>query len=306
MNDQRKVVYEQRADIMDADAVGEWSPTCAPRRSTSSSARRARPIPIPSNGTSPAMKERLAATLNLELPVDDWLKRGGDRPGGGRGARPRRRRRGDRGEGEGSGAGHLDAGREVDPAPESRSSLEGASGDARCAAAGRPPARLCAEDADQRIQAGGVRAVPADARQHPRGCDAHGRACAVPDAAAAGMPELPDFITTHFDPFTGEDNSGDIDAGTRGLVQSQLPPMQIVAAARRRIWATIRSIGRAGSTATRRARVGRGRSTSIAMARWRPERGAPGLVTSRPAVDQAVRRSTCRDGPRKRGRSPSR
>jgi preprotein translocase subunit SecA len=42
------------------------------------------------------------------------------------------------------------------------------------------------------------------------------------------LPELPDFITTHFDPFTGEDNSNDIDAGTLGLIQTQLPPMQIV------------------------------------------------------------------------------
>ena len=41
------------------------------------------------------------------------------------------------------------------------------------------------------------------------------------------LPELPDFITTHFDPFTGEDNSADIDAGTTGLVRSSLPPLQI-------------------------------------------------------------------------------
>ena len=42
------------------------------------------------------------------------------------------------------------------------------------------------------------------------------------------LPDLPDFITTHFDPFTGEDDTGDIDAGTRGFVTTQLPPLQIV------------------------------------------------------------------------------
>jgi len=42
------------------------------------------------------------------------------------------------------------------------------------------------------------------------------------------LPELPDFITTHFDPFTGEDNSADIDAATLGRVMPQLPPMQMV------------------------------------------------------------------------------
>ncbi|HIV77114.1 MAG TPA: SEC-C domain-containing protein, partial [Candidatus Sphingomonas excrementigallinarum] len=41
------------------------------------------------------------------------------------------------------------------------------------------------------------------------------------------LPELPDFITSHFDPFTGEDNTNDWDAAARGLLQPQMPPMQI-------------------------------------------------------------------------------
>ena len=40
------------------------------------------------------------------------------------------------------------------------------------------------------------------------------------------LPDLPDFITTHIDPLTGEDNSADIDAGDLGLVTSKLPPRQ--------------------------------------------------------------------------------
>ena len=40
------------------------------------------------------------------------------------------------------------------------------------------------------------------------------------------LPELPDFITTHIDPFTGEDDSADIDAAT-GQIMSRLPPLQI-------------------------------------------------------------------------------
>ncbi|MGH6729459.1 MAG: SEC-C metal-binding domain-containing protein, partial [Sphingomicrobium sp.] len=35
---------------------------------------------------------------------------------------------------------------------------------------------------------------------------------------AAPMPELPDFITQHIDPLSGDDDSGDIDLGTRGIV----------------------------------------------------------------------------------------
>jgi preprotein translocase subunit SecA len=37
------------------------------------------------------------------------------------------------------------------------------------------------------------------------------------------LPVLPDFITTHIDPFTGEDDSADRDAGTLGLVTTRVP-----------------------------------------------------------------------------------
>jgi len=40
------------------------------------------------------------------------------------------------------------------------------------------------------------------------------------------LPELPDFLTTHIDPLTGEDNSNDIDGGTLGTVSTSLPPRQ--------------------------------------------------------------------------------
>ncbi|MGE4324465.1 MAG: SEC-C metal-binding domain-containing protein, partial [Sphingobium sp.] len=37
------------------------------------------------------------------------------------------------------------------------------------------------------------------------------------------LPVLPDFITTHIDPFSGEDNSADIDAGQSGLITTTIP-----------------------------------------------------------------------------------
>lgn len=43
------------------------------------------------------------------------------------------------------------------------------------------------------------------------------------------LPELPDFLTTHFDPFTGDDDSDDQDAGSLGLINSTLPARQIAA-----------------------------------------------------------------------------
>ena len=47
--------------------------------------------------------------------------------------------------------------------------------------------------------------------------------------APPDLPEMPDFITTHIDPFTGDDDTADIDAGT-GAILSRLPPLQIAAA----------------------------------------------------------------------------
>jgi len=37
------------------------------------------------------------------------------------------------------------------------------------------------------------------------------------------LPELPDFLTTHIDPFTGEDDTNDIDAGSLGFVTTTIP-----------------------------------------------------------------------------------
>src|SRR3546814_13607585 len=40
------------------------------------------------------------------------------------------------------------------------------------------------------------------------------------------LPDMPDFVTHHIDPFTGEDDSADLDAAT-GNVLSRLPPLQV-------------------------------------------------------------------------------
>jgi preprotein translocase subunit SecA len=46
-----------------------------------------------------------------------------------------------------------------------------------------------------------------------------------------GLPVLPDFITTHIDPFSGEDNSADIDAAHPGGVTTTVPRMVTTAPA---------------------------------------------------------------------------
>jgi preprotein translocase subunit SecA len=43
---------------------------------------------------------------------------------------------------------------------------------------------------------------------------------------AAPPPPLPDFITQHIDPLSGDDDTADVDAAT-GAIMSNLPPMSI-------------------------------------------------------------------------------
>jgi preprotein translocase subunit SecA len=42
------------------------------------------------------------------------------------------------------------------------------------------------------------------------------------------LPELPDFLTTHIDPFTGEDDSYDSDAGDLGLITTTIPTQRAI------------------------------------------------------------------------------
>ena len=75
MNDQRKVIYEQRADIMDAESVSRRDHRHARRdrqpRSLQSIVPRA---PIPSSGTSRASRRASRRCSGFEPPIDEWLQ----------------------------------------------------------------------------------------------------------------------------------------------------------------------------------------------------------------------------------------
>ncbi|HVY12784.1 MAG TPA: SEC-C metal-binding domain-containing protein, partial [Alphaproteobacteria bacterium] len=74
MNDQRKVIYEQRREIMAAVNVSE---TVDAMRKDVIEAMVRRAIPAhsyPEQWDLPGLKERLKAVLHLDLPVEDWGK----------------------------------------------------------------------------------------------------------------------------------------------------------------------------------------------------------------------------------------
>jgi preprotein translocase subunit SecA len=74
MNDQRKVIYEQRADIMDAESVSD---VISDMRAETVAAIVAVSCPegtYPEQWDVPALKEAIDEVFGLQPPIDDWLE----------------------------------------------------------------------------------------------------------------------------------------------------------------------------------------------------------------------------------------
>jgi preprotein translocase subunit SecA len=74
MNDQRKVIYEQRADIMDADSVDD---VINDMRAETAAAIVAVSCPegtYPEQWNVEALKEAIDEVFDLQPPIDDWLE----------------------------------------------------------------------------------------------------------------------------------------------------------------------------------------------------------------------------------------
>jgi preprotein translocase subunit SecA len=74
MNDQRKVIYEQRADIMDAESVGD---VITDMRAETAAALVAVNCPqgtYPEQWTVDELKESIDAVFGLQPPIDEWLE----------------------------------------------------------------------------------------------------------------------------------------------------------------------------------------------------------------------------------------
>jgi preprotein translocase subunit SecA len=74
MNDQRKVVYEQRADIMDADSVSEIIHDMRAETVASIVAVNCPPGTYPEQWNVDALKESIDVVFGLQPPINDWLE----------------------------------------------------------------------------------------------------------------------------------------------------------------------------------------------------------------------------------------
>ncbi len=227
MNEQRKVVYEQRADIMDAETISDTVVDMRAETVNMIVGGACPPNSYPEQWDVEGMKEKLQEQLNLEMAVDDWLNEEAIDP-----EMVEQRVR------EAADAATDEKQKTLDP--ETWASVEKsillqnldhhwkehlATLDALRqvvhlrAYAQKTPINEYKEEAFMLFQR-----MLDSIREDVTRTIAHAQFQLQPQV---DLPELPDFITTHFDPFTGLDNSADIDAGTRGLIQTQLPPMQM-------------------------------------------------------------------------------
>ena len=223
MNDQRKVVYEQRADIMDAESVSD---VIADMRAETASAIVSVNCP---EGTYPEqwnvgeLKDSIEAVFGLQPPIDSWLEE--------------------------------DA---VDPEM-IRERLQKLADDTMSAKLAEVEAERW-NDVEKQIL---IQTLDQHWKEHLATLDAlrqviHLRSYAQKkpideykqeafllferllvsireevtrvlmraqvQLENAPPPVLPDFITQHLDPFSGDDDTADIDAAT-GAVLSNLPPL---------------------------------------------------------------------------------
>lgn len=80
MNDQRKVIYEQRSDIMDADAVDEVVLDMRQDTINALVGDACPPGSYPEQWNVGALKERVGEVLGMDIPIETWLGEDGLEP----------------------------------------------------------------------------------------------------------------------------------------------------------------------------------------------------------------------------------
>jgi preprotein translocase subunit SecA len=74
MNDQRKVIYEQRSDIMDAETIGDVVEDMRAETVNAIVGEACPPNTYPEQWDIPLLRERLESVFNLQPPIDAWMQ----------------------------------------------------------------------------------------------------------------------------------------------------------------------------------------------------------------------------------------
>jgi preprotein translocase subunit SecA len=227
MNDQRKVVYEQRSDIMDAETVGDVVTDMRLETVNAIVGEACPPNSYPEQWDVAALKEKLLTTLAVDPPIEEWLKEEAIDP---EMVVERVREAADAQVAEKAAQLEPDVWIQVEKSillqnldhhwKEHLATLDALRQVVHLRAyAQKTPINEYKQEAFSLFQR-----MLETIREDVTKTIAHAQ---FQIQAPVGLPELPDFITTHFDPFTGENDSLDQARGMSGHITSQLPPMQI-------------------------------------------------------------------------------
>ncbi|WP_066796081.1 preprotein translocase subunit SecA [Sphingomonas soli] len=227
MNDQRKVIYEQRADIMDAETVGDVVEDMRSETVNAIVADACPPDSYPEQWDLPGLKEKLAAVLNLEVPLDDWVKEEAVEP---EMVEERVRELADKLIADKAAELEPETWRQVEKSILLQSLDHHWKDHLAMLDALRQVIHLRAYAQKTPINEYKHEAFALFQRMLETIREDVTRTLAMAQfrmAPPQDLPELPDFLTTHIDPLSGEDNTYDYDGGATGNVLSQLPPMAI-------------------------------------------------------------------------------
>ncbi len=227
MNDQRKVIYEQRADIMDAETVGDVVEDMRAETVNAIVGEAIPPNSYPEQWDIPTLKARVEDVFGLMPPFDDWVKEEAVEP---EMFVERLQALADEQVAEKIKDVPSESWVQIEKSillqsldhhwKEHLSMLDALRQVVHLRAyAQRKPIDEYKREAFMMFER-----MLGVIREDVTATLARARFSMAPE-----LPEMPDFLTTHIDPFIGEDDTADIDAGT-GAILSRLPPLSIPAA----------------------------------------------------------------------------
>ena len=225
MNDQRKVIYEQRADIMDAETVGDVVEDMRAETVNAIVGEAIPPNSYPEQWDIELLKERVQSVFGLAPPFEEWIKEDSVEP---EMFVERVQALADQQIAEKVAEIPEDSWVQIEKSfllqsldhhwKEHLSMLDALRQVVHLRAyAQKKPIDEYKHEAFAMFER-----MLGIIREDVTGTLARARfSMSAPD-----LPVLPEFMTHHIDPFSGEDDTADIDAGT-GAVVSRLPPLQM-------------------------------------------------------------------------------
>ncbi len=234
MNDQRKVIYDQRDEIMDADRVDDVVEDMRADTVNAVTVESCPPGSYPEQWNVDSLKERIAEVLNIEADIDGWLTEDELDP-------EIIETRLSELSAEKFASKKTDIDEEIWHQVEKSILLQNldhhwkehlSTLDAlRQVVHLRSYAQKNPINEYKQESFGLFENMLARIREDVTKTISTNEFRAQDEVEVPELPELPDFLTTHIDPLTGEDDSDDIDAGSLGLVTTKLPPRQVAASA---------------------------------------------------------------------------